>query len=158
MNEEFLRIYNLYKDDVLRLAFSYTKKLTDAEDVTQNVFIKLYNNINSLKNEEHIKKWCMTVTVNECKNFYRSFWKRKILSIEENDNNKYIIDYDDNHIKDALFKLKPRLRIIIYLYYYEGYKVKEIADILKLNPNTVQTNLTRAREKLKISLKGEIEK
>lgn len=133
MEKEFIRIYNLFKDDVLRLALSYTKRLSDAEDVTQNVFIKLYKSLNTLNDDQHIKKWCIKVTINECKNLYFSSWKRKIFNISElNENTIYSLNTNENMIQDVLFELPNKERIIVYLYYYEGYKIKEIAKILKL--------------------------
>lgn len=158
MEKEFIRVYNLFKDDVLRLALSYTKRLSDAEDVTQNVFIKLYKSLNTFNDDEHIKKWCIKVTINECKNLHFSSWKRKIFNISElNENTIYSLNTNENMIQDVLFELPNKERIIVYLYYYEGYKIKEIAKILKLKQSTTQTKLSRAREKLKIKLKGEWE-
>lgn len=158
MEKEFIRIYNLFKDDVLRLALSYTKRLSDAEDITQNVFIKLYKKLNTFNDDQHIKRWCIKVTLNECKNLHFSSWKRKNINISElNENAIYSLKPNENIIKDVLFELPNKERIIIYLYYYEGYKVKEIAKILNLKESTTQTKLSRAREKLKIKLKGEWE-
>lgn len=152
MKEEFIRVQHLYKDDVLRLAFSYTGKITDAEDITQNVFIKLYDNIEKFNDEGHIKNWCLRVTINECKNLNFSSWKRKIYSMDADYRKKEIsLDNTNETLKEALFELPKKERTIIYLYYYEGYKVKEIADILNMKPATIQTILSQSRKKLKIN-------
>lgn len=158
MKEEFQRVYNINKDAVLRLAYSYTRKLSDAEDITQNVFIKLYKNINNFRDDNHLKKWLMTVTANECKNYFLSYWYRKILPLEDHFvHSNFTINNSDSNLQEALFNLPTKERIIIYFYYYEGYKVKEIATILKMNSHSVQTKLNRARKKLKDILKGEWE-
>ena len=154
MNERFINFYNLYKNDVFRLALSYTRKINDAEDITQNVFIKLYKNIDKIEDDNYIKKWCMITTVNECKDFFKSFWRRNVFSIDEkNDLKFYKLDKEKEDIKNALFKLKPKYRMIIYLHYFEGYKIKEIADILNYKENSIKVMLVRAREKLKYFLK-----
>ena len=74
MDIEFQRIYNLIKNDIIRLAYAYTKNISDSEDITQEVFIKLYENMNKFINEtdENVKKWCIKVTVNKCKNLFIS--------------------------------------------------------------------------------------
>lgn len=153
MDKEFIRYYNLYKDDILRLALSYTKRINDAEDIMQNVFVKLYKNINNI-DEDKVKKWCIKVTINECRDFFKSFWIKNIFIKDEILSNmccdEKIID-----LKDKLFNLPAKYRIVIYLYYYEGYKTNEIAEILKENVSTIQTRLTRGKQKLKNFLKEE---
>lgn len=151
MDKEFVKYYNLYKDDVLKLAISYTKRISDAEDILQNVFIKLYKNIDRIE-ESKVKKWCIKVTINECRDFFNSFWIKNIFVRDELLFN--ITDSKEtNLLKDELFKLSTKYRITIYLYYYEGYKINEIAGLLKKNPSTIQTWLTRGKQKLKNYLK-----
>ncbi len=155
MEEEFIRVYNLYKNDILRLAFSYTKNISEAEDITQSVFIKLFKNLNKFTSDIEIKKWCIKVTVNECKNYFLSSWYKRRKQIDKKEeNNLYYLENYDNDLKDALFKLKPKDRILIFLYYYEGYKHKEIASILKMNSSTVQTRLDRIVKSLAKEMKG----
>lgn len=147
MDKEFIKYYNLYKDDILRLALSYTKRINDAEDIMQNVFVKLYKNMNNIE-EEKVKKWCIKVTINECKDFFKSFWIKNIFVKDEILSNM-CKDEEIVNLKDELFNMPTKYRVVIYLYYYEGYKVNEIADILKENISTIQTRLTRGRKKLK---------
>ena len=72
--------------------------------------------------------------------------------------NEYNFDTEECEILNEISKLKPEYRNTIYLYYYEGYKINEIAKILDLNENTVSSNLTRARKKLKevLEVGGEV--
>lgn len=153
MDKEFIKYYNLYKDDILRLALSYTKRINDAEDIMQNVFIKLYKNMGNVEDFK-IKKWCIKVTINECRDFFKSFWIKNIFVKDEILSNM-CNDEKVVNLKDELFNLPAKYRIVIYLYYYEGYKVNEIADILNVNSSTIQTRLTRGKQKLKEFLREE---
>lgn len=158
MNIEFIDIFKLYKNDVFRLAYSYTKNYADTCDITQNVFIKLYKNINKFTNMntmEDIKKWLIRVTINECKSLFISPWKRKIVSLTSEEENKQYIEVLDSDLLQSVFKLPKIDRIVIYLYYYEGYKIKEISSIIHLSETAIQTRLLRARKKLKEFLKEE---
>jgi RNA polymerase sigma-70 factor (ECF subfamily) len=124
MYNQFKEAYKILKDDMFRLAYSYTNSIQDSEDVIQEVFIKLYNNINHLNNIEDIKKWCIRVTINKCKDLKKSIWKRKILPLDDNKRNDSF-DTQNNQNKevlDALFTLPPKYRVILFLYYYGGYK------------------------------------
>ncbi len=155
---EFIDIFELYKNDVFRLAYSYTKNYADTSDITQNVFIKLYKNINKftdMATREDIKKWLIRVTINECKSLFMSSWKRKIVSLTSERENKQYIKNLDSDLLQAVFQLPKIDRIIIYLYYYEGYKIKEIVPIMHLTETAIQTRLLRARKKLKELLKEE---
>lgn len=158
MNMEFIDIFNLYKDDIFRLVYSYTKNYADTCDITQNVFIKLYKNINKFTNmntTKDIKKWLIRVTINECKSLFISPWKRKIVSFNNEEENKQYIKTLDSDLLQIVFELPKIDRIIIYLYYYEGYKIKEISSIIHLSETAIQTRLLRARKKLKELLKEE---
>ena len=154
MKEEFLRIYNLYKNDILRLSYSITKRMNDAEDITQNVFIKYYKCKNIFLNDNQIKHWLIKVTINESKDLFKSFWRKNFMNNNNELDNVSTTDKEYLEIKEALFKLTNKQRIIIYLFYYEGYKVKEISDILKINSSTIQTILNRTRKELKDLLGG----
>ncbi len=158
MKTDFTKIYHLIKNDILRLAFSYTKNISDAEDISQEVFTKLYENFNDFEDTEYIKKWCIKVTVNKCKNLFLSSWNKKVLFFTDNNENK-IPDInsnskEDNEVLNILLKMSKKYRIVLVLYYYEEYKIKEISEILKINESTIQTRLQRGREQLKKLLMG----
>ena len=157
MDTRFKEIYHTIKNDILRLAYSYTKDIADAEDIVQEVFIKLYENLPKLTDDEYLKKWCMRVTINKCKNLFLSSWKKKIRIITEKDENKIYENSSDttDEVLNALFSLPKNYRVLIVLYYYEGYKIKEISKILKVNESTIKTRLQRARERLEKILKEE---
>lgn len=93
MNDnEFKRIYNLFKNDIYYLAYSYTKKFDDTDDILQNVFVKLYKNNKIIQQDDNnIKKWLVKVTINECKSLFLSNWKKKI---------RHFKDYEEENILD----------------------------------------------------------
>lgn len=157
MDTQFIKVYHALKNDILRVAFSFTKNLTDAEDITQEVFVKLYENFAKFEDEEYMKKWCVKVTINKCKNLFFSAWKKKISYITEKEENKSYESFTDNsnNVLDAILKLAKKYRIVIILYYYEGYKIKEIASILKVNESTIKTRLQRAKNQLQNILNEE---
>ncbi len=154
MDEEYIRIFNLFKNDIYRLAFSYTKNYSDSDDIVQSVFIKLYKNFDKFNDDISIKKWLTTVTINECKTLFLSAWKRKIFPINDREENTMIDNKQDTNLIEALFKLPKKYRIVLFLFYYEDYKIREISEILKLNESTVKTRLSRAKSLLKSALKG----
>lgn len=155
MEEEFRYLFNLFKNDIYRLAYSYTGDYGDADDVTQAVFIKLYKRIDKFDSDINVKKWLIKVTINECKTLFLSTWKRRIVPLTEKEENISLKE-NDNSILLGIMELPKKYRLVIFLYYYENFKIKEIANILKKNENTVKTNLVRARGLLKDMLKEEI--
>ena len=148
MDQEFVEIFQKYKNDIFRLAFSYTNHWADSEDITQKVFLKLYQNFSSI-GKDFQKQWLVKVTINECKNLFLSSWRRKVFSLTEKEENLASEVTSDNELLSLVFRLPKKYRIVIFLYYYEGYRVKEIAKILKKSETSIQTQLQRARQKLK---------
>ena len=154
---EFDNIYEQYKNMVYRLAISYLKNPIDAEDIVQNVFLKLHKNLSKFDSEEYLKNWLIKVTINECKTNLLSFYKRKV-RLFINDEEESIKDNTKNkEVMNSIFLLPKQDRLIIHLYYYENYKVKEIASILNMKENAVKQRLFRDREKLRDILKEELE-
>ncbi|MCL1903399.1 MAG: RNA polymerase sigma factor [Oscillospiraceae bacterium] len=144
---------------VFRIAYSYTKNTHDADDITQDVFLKLYKTENQFAADENIKAWLIRVTVNQAKSLIKTAWRVKRSDFSYSiENNTCIISSemkgetpsDDRlDLQQYIEGLKPKYRTIIYLYYYEQYSVKEIADLLKIQTTTVTTQLSRARNQLK---------
>lgn len=148
-SEEYIRIAEKYTDTVYRAALSYCKNKTDAEDAVQNAFVKLLRTDTQFSDEEHVRKWLIRVTVNECKNVWKSFWHRNIISFDELEKEPEYTEPDKQEILSEIMKLPAKYSIVIHLYYYEGYSVKEIAQILSISESNVQIRLMRARNKLK---------
>jgi len=141
---------------VYRAAVCYCKNTRDAEDIVQNTFLKLLQSGQEFQDKEHTRKWLVRVAVNECKNMWKSYWNRNVISLETLEYEKEAVRTDEQkELLQAVMGLPPKYRIVIHLYYYEGYHVKEIADMLHLSESNVQIRLMRARKKLKEYLKEE---
>lgn len=139
---------------VYRAAVCYCKNTRDAEDIVQNTFLKLLQSGQEFQDKEHTRKWLVRVAVNECKNMWKSYWNRNVISLETLEYEKEAVQTDEQkELLQAVMGLPPKYRIVIHLYYYEGYHVKEIADMLHLSESNVQIRLMRARKKLKEYLK-----
>ena len=134
----------------------YLKQTQDAEDICQDVFMKLLSGDYTFKNPDHEKAWIIRTTINACKDYLRIyFWKRatvlddagEIPSPEE----------PESDLLDLVMDLPRNYRISIYLHYYEGYSVREIAQNLGKSENTVSAYLVRGRKKLKTVLESRSE-
>lgn len=154
--EEELKIaIDLYSDMVKRICFVYMKNYADTEDIFQEVFLKYILFSGSFQSKEHEKSWMIRVTTNQCKDLLKSFFKKRVIGLE--DMKEYIQEElaDTSEVLEAVMSLKGHYRIVIYLFYYEGYSAVEIAKILKKNENTIYSILSRGRNQLKNILGGE---
>lgn len=145
---------------VYRIAFHYFGRHEDAEDITQEVFTKLYASKLTRENDDEVKAWLIRVTTNTCHSVFRKPFNRKRTELDEYeweqipDNSSYEQDYITHKVvMDAVMLLPEKYRILVYLYYYEDYTCSQISKILQIKETTVQTRLSRAREKLKDALK-----
>lgn len=152
--EEMNNIYKLYGDSIFKLALSHVKDYATAEDIMQNTLMKYMLNAKAFTDKEHEKAWLLRVTINECKMHNRLIWNVRRVSLEDVD---FAADgaTEDSSVWDAVFTLPTQYRMVIHLYYYEGYSVKEIAGILKKREGTITSLMCRARKLLKEGLEGE---
>ena len=147
-DETFERVARTYGDMLYRVAYHALKNRADAEDVAQTVLLKLYQQGDRFESEEHRKHWLLRVAVNESRRLLRSFWRSRAVPLD---------DPAKRELFQAVMGLETKYRLTIYLYYYEGCSVKEVAAALHANPSTVQTWLQRARERLRRELSEEEE-
>ena len=152
--KEYQRLVNLYLDMVYRVALNGCKNTYDADDVVQDTFLKLLKCRKPFDSDEHIRNWLIRVTINECKRFWTSPWKTRIVPLDENIEEPFIWEPEQSALYDKVMELTPKYRETVYLYYFEDFSVKEIADILTISETAVQTRLQRARQKLKEVLGG----
>lgn len=143
-------LFHQYKDDVYRLAVSYTRSREDAEDVCQSVFLKLMEQTNIESGKE--KAWLMRVTVNTCKSLLRSSWWKRTVSL---DHTMMVESIKTDSVLNAVMMLQPKYRVVIYLHYYEGLSTKEIGQLLHISQSGVTSRLSRGREMLKAMLEEE---
>lgn len=143
-------IYDEYSDTVFHTAFVYVKNIMEAEDITSEVFIKYFRREKRFDDRNHEKAWLIRVTINQCKDLFKSFGFKNRISIE--DYNPYCETLDESYVLDAVMKLPKKYREAIHLFYFEGYSTEEIGKITKTNSITIRTRLSRARKMLKKSL------
>ena len=154
-NDQFTRLAQRYLDTVYRVAFNYLKSPADAEDVSQEVFIKLLNTDTAFETDEHAKYWLIRVTINECKNLVRRKWWKQ----ESFDDYAATLSFDNaqqSELFHAVMDLPKKYRIPIYLHYYEQYTTQEIGELLRLSKGTVCSQLRRGRELLRKSYIEEV--
>ena len=138
-------LFTRYKDDVYRLALSYTRSVQEAEDVCQSAFLKLMEQSSLTPGKE--KAWLMQVTANQCRNLLRSSWWRQTEALDET--LPAADGSGDSSVQSAVMALPPKYRVVIYLRYFEEYSTKEIAEVLHISQSAVTTRLERARKMLK---------
>jgi len=134
------------QDKLLRIAVAIMNEKAEAEDAVHDAFIKLIEKQPDFESEEHLTAWLVRVTVNICKNRLHSHWWRKTVPLLESfpAQNEY-----QSEIMETVQSLPAKYRIVIHLFYYEGYSTKEIAEITEQSDAAVRKQLTRARGMLK---------
>lgn len=147
-DEEIEKTVNTYSNMLFRLCFTALKNREDAKDAVSTVFLKYISYKKPFENNEHKKAWLIRVASNECKNTLRFNKAHAHCDIDEN-----VPSCRNDGEKEAiniLFSLKEKYRTVMYLYYVEGYRTEEIAEILSLSASCVRKRLQYGREKLKI--------
>jgi RNA polymerase sigma-70 factor (ECF subfamily) len=148
-----------HENKIFRTALAIMGNKPDAEDVMQDVFLKVITESQKkdfgFDSDEHEEAWLTRVTVNQCKSALRlNKWRRTVPLEEICETHGADDAKEKSALMESINSLPPKHRIAIYLYYYEGYSTKEIADITHQNESTVRSHLARARSKLKDLLTG----
>ncbi|MBE6785142.1 MAG: sigma-70 family RNA polymerase sigma factor [Ruminococcaceae bacterium] len=148
MKNDFEILVEKYADTVTRICYVNLGSRADAEDAWQNVFIKLFKSKKLWnKPEEELKKWLVTVALNECRDIKRKLFHRNHYDVDD-----LSLSCTEDFYKDIIIAVRSlpiKYLQVIELYYFEGYSVAEISEILSANENTVKSRLKRARELLK---------
>ncbi len=184
-NRQFRAIVDAYADMVYRIALNQTRRGTDADDVVQAVFLKLYEkppvwlgrasaaeqadggrSLRSSRSaapnaatDERLRAWLIRVTVNECRNLWRTLWHRRVelREVSDADTPPYeepaFSESAHERLYAALGELPEKCRIVVHLFYFEDMGTREIAVVLGIKEPTVRTRLVRARKLLKQTLK-----
>lgn len=159
-NKEVTECYETYADTVYRVAYLYMKNMEDAEDIMQSVFEKYIDTDTEFYSENHLKAWLITVTKNTCLNSLRSVWKSRRDDWEQviaEHTPAYTDTYNEDGVTfNEIRKLKKNYQVTLYLFYYEGYPIKDIAAVMERPESTIQTWLAAARKQLKKRLGGMI--
>ena len=152
VDDDFIRkVIDNYSDIIFRVSFQYLRNRQDAEDIVQEVLFELLKYLNNCKftTEEHLKAWLIRVTINKSINAAKYNAKHKTKEESILDLQGSWIDPQFNDLDSILNKLSAIDREIIYLYYYEGYSAKEIAEFLVKTEKSIFKRLSRSRKKLK---------
>ena len=149
------KIVDKYADMVYRIAFTQMKNKSDADDIFQEVFLKLCKSEVVFETDEHVKAWLIKVTVNTCKKTFSSPWNKKMVELSED------LEYKDEHqdfeVVPAVRSLPQKYRTVIHLFYFEDMPVADIAKTLRSTVSTVTSQLSRARNLLRNKLKGGVD-
>ena len=159
--EKLENLIELYGNDVLRIATLYIQNPSTAEDIFQDVFIKVSKCLSSFHGKSSEKTWIIKITINTCKDYLKSAWRKKVVSIENFNDTIENAGFDENIIdsENASMVLKEILLLptkykdVLILYYYKDFSTIEISSVLNIPEATVRTRMKRAREMLKEKLK-----
>lgn len=161
-HKEIEEILNVYGDMIYRMAYTQVKSRALADDVYQDVCIKLLKQKKKIEPEEHLKAWLLRVTINCCKDYWKSAWVQKISwSTNSKENMEALgnnpMEQETGYVTECVLNLPEKYRTVIHLYYYEGYSQKEIAELLGKKENTIASQLARGKTLLKIELEKDKE-
>lgn len=171
MYEEKSLVYDLetlmreYGNDVLRIAFMYVKDNHLAEDIFQDVFLKVNQKLSTFQGSSSIKTWIISITINTCKDYLKSAWKRRVVPITEFHENTIagkndytaVEQQDENQlIRKVVMELPEKYKDIILCVYFQEMTISEAAALLKIAEGTAKSRLFRAKEKMKVCLEGRI--
>ena len=144
--QEFTRLFGMYRKLVYHVAYCNIGDAAEAEDISQEVFLKLFTKPPHYDEDTQVKAWLVRVAVNRCRDVRRSLHFRLREDTEEE---PVAPPPAENSLLQAVMSLSPKLRCVMYMYYYEGYSTKEIADILGIKETAVTSRLMRGRKELK---------
>ncbi len=154
-----------YGNDVLRMAYMYVKDIHTAEDIFQDVFIKVNQKLATFKGNSSIKTWIIRITINTCKDYLKSAWNRRVVPMMEYQEEAIVseMDYDDVEkqdtkelIKNTVLSLPAKYKEVVLCIYFQEMTITEAAHILNIAEGTAKSRLSRARMKLKSMLEGRI--
>ena len=154
-----------YGNDVLRTAYMYVKDVHTAEDIFQDVFIKVNQKLSTFEGNSSIKTWIIRITINTCKDYLKSAWNRRVVPMMEYQEDAIVSesDYDivekqdtNQLVKKTVMSLPEKYRDIVLCVYFQEMTVTEAANALGIAEGTAKSRLSRARLRLKEVLEGRI--
>ncbi len=155
-NELFDRLYTSYADDVLRVAYFYLGDRQKAEDVTQDVFVRLLTRTPTIE-PGHEKAWLLKVALNRCRDLWRAAWVKRVVLGSPFDcipgPDEIEMRTEKADLMEAVNRLSPAFKEVLLLHYYQGFGISEISEMLDLPEGTISSRLSRARKKLEQILK-----
>lgn len=157
MDLDYTQVVERFGPSLYRLAFSYCRQRQDAEDVVQEVMIKYLNHGRRFGSEAELRHWLFKVTANQCRDLLRSAWKTRTVPLDGGPDLPAENRNRDEHLalEQAMDRLDPKYRAVLYLYYYEDLPVEQVARILSLTGTAVRSRLDRGRKQLRALLGGD---
>lgn len=158
---DFNRIAAAYVEDLFKVAYTYVQDVQLAEDIVQDVFLKAYERQTQFRGEANYKTYLIRMTINRSHDMLRSWAYRNMVMTNtftklfrggQSAEEVVFAQKHQSQLGQLILNLKPKYREVIFLYYYQDYSVKEIAELLGSSENTVKTRLSRARQRLKDKL------
>ena len=153
MRRSLEELITKYRRSVFAAAYNICRSAEDANDIVQETFISYFTSDKDFTDENHLRAWLIRVAVNKAKNFLRSSWNKNV-SLNEEVAGEYVSEPDGDMLRE-IFRLPEKYRIVIHLFYYEGFSVKEIAGMLGISEGSTKMRLSRGRSMLKEKLKEE---
>lgn len=149
----FEEVMEAFADTVTRLAYLRMGNEQDAKDIFQNVFLKLYTQTMEFHDSQHVKAWLIQTTIHACADEHRKFWRKHHIRLDEAF--AQVEDVQERNELCELMELVPDHRNALYLYYYEGYSIREISRLMNARENTVKSWMRRGKQELRSLLGGE---
>lgn len=156
-DDDINNIVEKYADMVYRLALSQSKRVADAEDIFQEVFMRYIARDKPFHSEEHRKAWLIRVTINCSRKLFSSAWFRRTVPLGAQVELPYFDTEEKSDVFDAVMSLPRRYRTVIHLFYYEDLSIAQIGEMLMMKESTIKSQLSRARRMLAEKLKGDFD-
>ena len=154
--EDFVRQVEEMRLPMYRVSCAYLRQEADRLDAVQEALLKAWKALPRLKEEKYFKTWLNRILIRECVNIQRH--QARVTPVEDVPPPVWQGESGNPELRDALLRLPENQRIVIVLFYMEGYPVDEIGRILRLPKGTVCSRLNRARAQMKAMMKEEAEK
>lgn len=167
-SERFMRhALDTHGSAVYVVALAQTRSVHDAQDVAQDVFLRLLTTDTPFTSDDHLRAWLLRVTINRCRELSRLVWNRRVDSADDHllelpgnlpdPEDAAVAALTESPVWQALRQLPEKLRVVALLYYVEDYSTAEIAQVVGCSPTTVRTRLHRVRKHLRDILDTETE-
>lgn len=153
--KDIAQIYRRHARTVYKVSYMLLRNAVDAEEATQTAFLKLMQSDMTFRDEEHEKAWLIVTARNHCRNTLKHWWRRMRTTLEEADLGLVSGETRHDETLGEVLALPAKYRLPIYLFYYEGYKTKEIAELLSVKEATIRTQLHMGRKLLRLQIGGE---
>ncbi|CAG9621471.1 sigma-70 family RNA polymerase sigma factor [Sutcliffiella rhizosphaerae] len=146
---------NQHGEEIKRLIFTYVRNYSVVDDLSQEVFVKVYKNLHLFRGESTMKTWIYRIAINICKDYLSSFKYKvqqlvnPILVSKEQPEEKALASEENRELAQLVMALPLKYREVLILHYYRDFSIEEISELLSLKQNTVKTHLRRGREKIK---------